>query len=161
MKDVTSCIMPGRGACNLWTRDFRMRLRNNTERWANAGDGNILVPAGKEIKRDAASISERTQHKANWICYSNIIEMWCCRTFFYPNQLIWTPLERGTAKGDSPVRVSWWILSVSWISYLGYGARNWESSTSNLKYFSRPIEQKYREGKLKRTLDRESKDLET
>ena len=42
-----------------------MRLRNKPERVANAGDGNILVPAGKETKRDAASISERTQYKAN------------------------------------------------------------------------------------------------
>jgi hypothetical protein len=32
---------------------------------------------------------------------------------------------------------------------------------SNPKYFLSPIAYKYREGKLKRTLDRELKDLET
>ena len=42
-----------------------MRLRNKSERMAYAGDGNILVPAGKEINRDVVSISERKQYKAN------------------------------------------------------------------------------------------------
>jgi len=36
----------------------------------------------------------------------------------------------------------------------------WEALTSNFKYNSNPIEDKYREGKLKRTLNRESKDPE-
>ena len=37
----------------------------------------------------------------------------------------------------------------------------WEASTSNFKYMMSPIENKYREGKLKSTLDRELKALET
>jgi len=36
----------------------------------------------------------------------------------------------------------------------------WETLTSKIKYASKPIANKYREGKLKRTLDRELKDLE-
>lgn len=35
----------------------------------------------------------------------------------------------------------------------------WEASTSNPKYFLRPIAYKYREGKLKSTCNRELKDL--
>ena len=66
MKDVTSCdnalgevhvtFEPEISEC-----DFAISPKGQS----NAGDGNILVPAGKEINRDAASISERTQYKAN------------------------------------------------------------------------------------------------
>tara|TARA_Y100000310_G_scaffold227946_1_gene230212 strand:+ start:403 stop:543 length:141 start_codon:yes stop_codon:yes gene_type:complete len=44
---------------------------------------------------------------------------------------------------------------------LGYEARNWEASTSNFKYFLRPIEKQYREGTLKRTPVGELKEPET
>ncbi len=36
----------------------------------------------------------------------------------------------------------------------------WEAVTSNSKYFPRPIAYEYREGTLKRTLDRELKEPE-
>jgi len=49
-----------------------MFLRKQSERIGNAGNWNILVPAGKEINRDAVSKSDRTQRKANWILYRNV-----------------------------------------------------------------------------------------
>ena len=52
----------------------------HSERRRNAGNWNVLVPAGKEINWDSVSNSERKQNRANRICCSNVIEMWCCRT---------------------------------------------------------------------------------
>ena len=57
-----------------------MRHLIKSVRMGNAGDGNVLVPAGKEINKDAVSISERTQHRANRIPVRNCREMWGCRT---------------------------------------------------------------------------------
>jgi len=37
----------------------------------------------------------------------------------------------------------------------------WETSTSNLKYILSPIDYQYSDGKLKRILDRKSKEPET
>ena len=46
---------------------------------------------------------------------------------------------------------------MSGVLLLGNEVRIWGTLTSKTKYVSKPIENKYREGKLKRTLDRESK----
>ena len=50
---------------------------------------------------------------------------------------------------------------VSRVSPLGYEVRIQEASTSNSKNVSSPIAHKYSDGKLKRTLNRESKEPET
>lgn len=49
---------------------------------------------------------------------------------------------------------------VSWVLSLGYGAGRWEALTSKTIYVLSPIAYKYREGMLKRTLEREGKELE-
>ena len=95
-KDGTSSIMPWRDECSLWTRDFRMRLRFESERIANAGNWNVLVPAGKETNRDAVIIGERKQHKANRICTWKGVGMWCCRTIFRP--YLWDLKSSGTRR---------------------------------------------------------------
>ena len=58
MKDVASYDKPGRAACGHWTQDFRMGLPLRAFMAGNAGNWNVLVPAGKENKRDAASKSD-------------------------------------------------------------------------------------------------------
>ena len=70
-------------------------------------------------------------------------------------------LERNTIEGDSPVFEDKKDVTVSRIPFLGNGVGNWEALTSNRKYVPRPIAYEYREGKLKRTRDRESKEPET
>ena len=140
MKDVTSCIKPWRGARIRWTKDFWMRLRIRSVRTGNPGNWNVLVPGGKETKWDAVSKGDWNQHRANWILYSNMQEMWCCGLPLDPNWLRRTLLESRTEEGDSPVIGSQWILTVSGVTSLGYVAWIWEASTSNSKYLVRLIE---------------------
>ena len=64
-------------------------------------------------------------------------------------------LESATKEGDSPVVEATMVLGISGIGHPGYDVRRWEALTSNPKYLRRPIAYKYREGKLKRTRDRE------
>ena len=52
------------------------------------------------------------------------------------------------------------VLEVSRVLLLENEVGMWEALTSKAKYVSSPIANKYREGKLKRTLDREFKDSE-
>lgn len=104
MKGATSSRMLWRGASNHWTRDTRMRLRIYSERRDNAGNWSILVPAGKEINWDAVSKSDWNRRKANWICYSNMAEMWCYRLSFSPIFVTWSLLESNAKEGDSPVK---------------------------------------------------------
>ena len=55
MKDVISCDKPRGDANNIWSWDFRMGQPNQlktdypSKMEANAGNWNILVPAGKGI----------------------------------------------------------------------------------------------------------------
>ena len=74
--EVHATIEPWVPQSDFWPRKGCF-VRNG-----NAGNWNILVPAGKEIKRDAVSNSERKPYKANWILCSNASEMWCYRTCF-------------------------------------------------------------------------------
>ena len=80
---------------------------------------------------------------------------------FHLNLSTQSLLESSTIEGDSPVEEDEKGLTVSRVSSIGYLARIWEASTSNPKYVLSPIADKYREGKLKRTLGRELKDPET
>jgi len=81
IKDVASCDKPWRAACKLWTRDFWMWLHflfvERSLGIANAGNWNILVPAGKETNWDAVSKSDWKRHRANRMFNSNIRRMWC------------------------------------------------------------------------------------
>ena len=140
MKGVASYRMLWRDARSLWTRDPWMRLLINSVRRGNAGNWNVLVPAGKEINWDAVSNSERKQHKANWILYRNIKEMWCCKTA-YINLTLGTRscLERHALKCDRHVGLTEKILAVSWVLLTGYWVGIKEVSTSNLKYNLSPI----------------------
>ena len=52
-------------------------------------------------------------------------------------------------------------LDCSRVLLLGYEVGMWEATISNAKYYQSPIANEYREGKLKRTRNRELKDLET
>jgi len=140
MKSVASHRTLWRDACSLWTRDSWMRLLIYSVRRGNAGNWNVLVPAGKEINWDAVSKSDWKQHKANWILYWKIKEMWCYKTAF--TDLIsgtQSCLERHALKCDSHVGVTEKILAVSWVLFTGYWVGNWEASISNLKYNSSPI----------------------
>jgi hypothetical protein len=70
-------------------------------------------------------------------------------------------LEWRAIQGDSPVAATQQMVESPRVLFLGNGAGIWEASTSNPKYVSSPIADKYREGTLKRTPDREFKDPET
>ena len=88
-------------------------------------------------------------------------EMWCYGLSFVSRRRTRIFLERKASEGDSPVQIILQGLIVSRVPSLGYVVGIWEPSTSNLKYYLSQIANKYREGKLKRTLNRELKDLET
>ena len=70
-------------------------------------------------------------------------------------------LECATKQGDSPVATIEQAVKVSGVPLPGNGVGSWGPHTSNRKYVSRPIAYKYREGTLKRTFDKESKEPET
>ena len=140
MKDVTSYIMLQGSARSLWSEDIWMRFRYESVRMSNAGNWNVLVPAGKEINWDAVSKGDWTQQKANWILCWKAKEMWCCKTACI--NLIsgtWSYLERYALKCDSHVGLTEKILAVSWVLFTGYWIGNWEASISNLKYTLSPI----------------------
>ena len=65
MKDAANCEMSRRVVCRLWTGNLRMGLPNRSGRIGNAGNWNVLVPAGREINWDAVSKGDWKQHKAN------------------------------------------------------------------------------------------------
>ena len=69
-------------------------------------------------------------------------------------------LESNTVQGDSPVEERKKVLEVSRVLLLENEVRIWGALTSKTKHVSKPIENQYREGTLKRTLDREFKDPE-
>ena len=86
--------------------------------------------------------------------------MWGYGLSFSSRLEMQSALERVAEQGDSPVAITEQDVKVSRVLLPGYGAGNWEALTSNRKYVLRPIANQYREGKLKRTHDRELKDPE-
>ena len=161
MKDVISCDKLRVGANNLWSGDFRMgqpdRLKTNhpTVLEANAGNWNILVPAGKENNNDSPSSGERTGKSPNHSCYGmyGVVGPRCCKKFREKNSL-----ERLTTDGDSPVFEAKRSIAVSWV------ARNTRNSAwicrdhpVRLNTPERPIANQYREGKVKSTSNRRVK----
>ena len=92
MKDVISCDKLRVGANNLWSVDFRMGQPNQlktdylTKLEANAGNWNILVPAGKENNNDSPSSGERTGKSPNQLCYGIIGVVGYVRRMFWKVQ---------------------------------------------------------------------------
>ncbi len=87
--------------------------------------------------------------------------MWGYGLPFKPRLETQSVLERTAKQGDSPVAITKQAVEVSRVLLPGNGAGSREALTSNHTYVSRPIAYKYREGKLKRTRDREFKEPET
>ena len=128
-KGVTSCDKSRVGACNLRSVNSRIWLHFRSVRISNAGNWNVLVPAGKEIKWDAVSKGDWKQWNTNWIRHSNVLEMWCCKSVFFPNSLIRSSLEWDTSEGDSPVRENEkecdnFLSTIYWILGRNLGANN-------------------------------------
>ena len=72
----------------------------------NVGNWSVLVPTGKEINWDAVIISERKQHKANWILSSNIKEMWCYKSYFWSLRIYLNSLGIEGYRGWQPRKVN-------------------------------------------------------
>ena len=161
MKDVISCDKLRGGANNLWSEDFRMGQPNTLKAYypskmeANAGNWNILVPAGKENKNDSPSSGERTGISPNQCCYGNIgvVGPRCRKNFSEKNSL-----ENETIDGDSPVFEAERSVVVSWVAR---DTRNlaWicRDHPVRLNTPERPIANQYCEGKVKSTSNRRVK----
>ena len=161
MKDVISCDKLRGGANNLWSGDFRMgqpgvlKTRHLIISGANAGNWNILVPAGKENNNDSPSSGERTGKSPNLLCYgiSGVVGPQRCKKSCEKNDL-----ESSTTDGDSPVFEARRSIVVSWV------ARNTRNSAwigrdhpVRLNTPERPIVNQYCEGKVKSTSNRRVK----
>ena len=161
MKDVISCDKLRVGANNLWSGDFRMgqpdwlKTYHPTKLEANAGNWNILVPAGKENNNDSPSSGERTGNSPNHSCYGmdGVVGPRRCKNSCEKNSL-----ERLTTDGDSPVFEARRSIVVSWV------ARNTRNSAwicrdhpVRLNTPERPIANQYCEGKVKSTSNRRVK----
>ena len=119
MKDVISCDKLRGGANNLWSEDFRMGQPNILKRYyptqleANAGNWNILVPAGKENNNDSPSSGERTGNSPNRLCYgiTGVVGLRHCMKTAEKNFL-----ERKTIEHDSCVFECCRSIVVSWVA---------------------------------------------
>ena len=69
-------------------------------REANAGDGNILVPVGRENNNDSPSSGERMGKSPNRICYGRCGVVGLRHRMKYGE---WKVLESSSADGDRPV----------------------------------------------------------
>ena len=160
-KDVISCDKLRVGANNLWSADFRMGQPNTLKKYylsmieANAGNWNILVPAGKENKNDSPSSGERTGNSPDQYCYGNIgvVGPHCEKKSVEKNVL-----ESSTKEHESCVFEIRWILVVSWVTR---DTRNlaWicRDHPARLNTPERPIVNQYCEGKVKSTSNRRVK----
>ena len=161
MKDVISCDKLWGGANNLWSGDFRMGQPNILKRYyptwleANAGNWNILVPAGKENNNDSPSSGERTGNSPNRLCYgmTGVVGLRHCMKTAEKNFL-----ERKTIEHDSCVFECCRSIVVSWVAR---STRNsaWicRDHPVRLNTPERPIVNQYREGKVKSTSNRRVK----
>ena len=122
---------------------------------ANAGNWNILVPAGKENNNDSPSSGERTGNSPNQLCYG-IIGVVGPR--FGTKVGEWNDLESSVIDGDNPVHEAIWTLVVSWVAR---STRNsaWTSRDHPVRLNTpeRPIANQYCEGKVKSTSNRRVK----
>ena len=119
MKDVVSCDKLRVGANDHWSEDFRMgeptwlKTKYFLMGRANAGNWNILVPAGRENNCDSASSGERTRNSPNRYRLG-VIGVVGPRYSWS----IWTGtcLENQAIEGESPVQVRIWLVAVSWVA---------------------------------------------
>ena len=119
MKDVVSCDKLRVGANDHWSEDFRMgeptwlKTKYFLIGRANAGNWNILVPAGRENNCDSASSGERTRNSPNRYRLG-VIGVVGPRYSWN----IWTGtcLENQATEGESPVQVRIWLVAVSWVA---------------------------------------------
>ena len=158
MKDVISCDKSWGGANNPWSRNFRMGQPNILKRYyptkleANAGNWNILVPAGKENNNDSPSSGERTGKSPNHPCYGmcGVVGPQCGMKFREKNVL-----ESSTIEHDSCVFEAYPTVAVSWVAR---STRNsaWicRDHPVRLNTPERPIVNQYCEGKVKSTSNR-------
>ena len=160
MKDVISCDKLRVGANNPWSEDFRMgqpsRLKDGYSyqcKRANAGNWNILVPAGRENKWMIPPVvaSERGTAQTSGVARRG----WGCRTAtLYANREQNT-LENVTIDGDSPVCEAKCSIAVSWVTRdTRNPARICRDHPVRLNTPVRPIANEYCEGKVKRTPSR-------
>ena len=119
----------------------------------------ILISGGKEINRDAPSNGEWREQSPIWIWVSDS-EMWIEMGGTGERHVL-SDLERSTEVGDSPM----WSCLI--LPPLVKSRAAWEYSLNTggkfhprLNITEKPIADKYCEGKVKRTLKRESKALE-
>ena len=158
MKDVISCDKSWGDANNLWSRNFRMGQPSILKRYylskieANAGNWNILVPAGKENNNDSPSSGERTGNSPNQSCYG-IPGVVGPRRRTKDNEK--NVLESSTIEHDSCVFEVIWTVAVSWVAR---STRNsaWicRDHPVRLNTPERPIVYQYCEGKVKSTSNR-------
>ncbi len=139
-----------------WDNPISWRDITSSSWGANAGNWNILVPAGKENNNDSPSSGERTGKSPNHSCYGmdGVVGPRRCKNSCERNSL-----ERLTRDGDSPVFEARRSIVVSWV------ARNTRNSAwicrdhpVRLNTPERPIVDQYREGKVKSTSNRRVKE---
>ena len=157
MKDVISCDKLRVGANNHWSEDFRMGQPDILKIYhpileANAGNWNILVPAGKENNNDSPSSGERTGKSPNHSCYGmhGVVGPQCGMKYEEKNGL-----ESPAIEHDSCVFELIRSLVVSWVAR---STRNsaWicRDHPVRLNTPERPIVDQYCEGKVKSTSNR-------
>jgi hypothetical protein len=78
----------------------------------NPLNGNILVRGGRETNWDSLSSSERRGKSSNRIPQGDLWEMWGCGPEVLPNRRSRSDLERSVVEGDSPVGVSWKVVTL-------------------------------------------------
>ena len=103
---------------------------------AYAGNWSVLVPAGKEINRDAVIISERKQHRANWILCRNAKGDVVLQDLFLVLLFLAEASGKLHHRGWESRRLKIKNVQVSWVESVGNQAWIWEALTSNPKYLS-------------------------
>ena len=117
---------------------------------ANAGNWNILVPAGKENKLMIPPVVASERGVAQTRCVS-MHGGGCRTTLSYPG-CEENVLESSTVAGDSPVSEAWWGVVVSWVARsTSNSAWICRAHPARLNTPVRPIVYQYREGKVKST----------
>ena len=160
MKDVISCDKLRVGANNLWSGDFRMgqpsRLKDGYSyqcKRANAGNWNILVPAGRENKWMIPPVVASERGTAQTVDVARR-QRGCRTATLYANREQNT-LENVTIDGDSPVCEAKCSIAVSWVTRdTRNPARICRDHPVRLNTPVRPIANEYCEGKVKRTPSR-------
>ena len=118
---------------------------------ANAGNWNILVPAGKENNNDCPSNSERKGNKANRIRYWKIMEMWSWAKLHLN---LWSRsfLERNIVESDNLVDWTSMVIFRFESSASRLGRVNTALLRANFKYESKSDSEIVPRGKAEKHL---------